>query len=228
MGRPATTALAATLAALLPLSVTTTPIASAQSSQQVTSTSSTSPLFPLDELGRPKPEILNAVRKFAGTLPPPLQTPLLAAVAFYEGTGTPTVALPPQAPRFFQGFWPSISPRCIKGDQSSVGSVIAVPGPTSIPAPGAGAGQSAFVFTALSTAPATDTHTMTVHWFNLSTLRGGAAPLGNNGINPDGPATISGVANTGRGRVIAVAAGTVGTGDGPCTFLPTTMFFEVK
>lgn len=97
MGRLATTALAATLAALLPLSVTTTPIASAQSSQQVTSTSSTSPLFPLDELGRPKPEILNAVRHFASTLPPALQAPLLATVAFYEGTGTPTVALPPSS-----------------------------------------------------------------------------------------------------------------------------------
>lgn len=69
---------------------------------------------------------------------------------------------------------------------------------------------------------------MTVHWFNLSTLQGGAAPLGNHGINPDGPATISGVANTGRGRVIAMVSGTVGTGDGPCTFLPTTMYFEVK
>lgn len=228
MGRPATTAIAVTLAALLPLSAATAPMANAQSSQLMTSTSDLSSLSPLDELGRPKPDILNAVRKFADTLPPPLQTPLLAAVAFYEGTGTPAVALPPQAPRFFQGFWPSISPRCIKGNQSSVGSVIAVPGPTSIPAPGAGARQSAFVFTALGTAPATDTHTMTVHWFNLSTLRGGATSLGNNGINPDGPATISGVADTGPGRVIAVAAGTVGTGDGACTFLPTTMFFEVK
>ena len=110
-----------------------------------------------------------------------------------------------------------------------MGSAIAVPGPAEIPAPGAAEGQTAFVFTALGTAPAApEQGGMTVNWANINTLRTGATSLGNHGINPDGPATLSGTADTGHGTVVAVVSGTVHTEDGPCTFIPTAAIIDAR
>lgn len=69
---------------------------------------------------------------------------------------------------------------------------------------------------------------MNVHWFNLSTLQGGSTRLAGHGINPEGPSTVSGTADAGKGRVIALIEGTIATEASPCTFLPTAALFEVK
>lgn len=182
---------------------------------------------PLDELGRPRPEILEQVREFARQpwIPPEVRDVLLSAVAYFAGEGSGGVTMPADAPPFKQFYWPTVAGNCIGGQLDSVGSALAVRGPAHIPAPGAAPGQTTFLFTAMGTAPAApEQGGMQVRWANLATLAHGATPLGNHGINPEGPATVSGVADTGEGPVVAILDGTVHTGDGPCTFQPTAAF----
>ena len=110
-----------------------------------------------------------------------------------------------------------------------MGSAIAVPGPTEMPAPGAKSGETVFLFTALGTPPAArEQGGMNVQWFNLDTLRSGITSLNNNGINQDGPTTLSGTAQTGKGTVIALLSGGVNTQESRCNFAPTAAFLEVK
>lgn len=186
---------------------------------------------PLDELGRPRPELLEQARQFAHQpwVPPEVRDILLSAVAFFAGTGETGVDLPDNAPEFTQFYWPTVAGRCIGGELDSVGSALAVRGPSEIPAPGAAAGETTFLFTALGTAPAAaDQGEMAVDWVNLYSLQFGHTPLRNHGINPEGPATISGTAATGTSPVAAVLRGTVHTGDGPCTFQPTAAFLPAR
>ncbi len=204
----------------------------------VTATAQAAPLpdlsshNPLDELGRPTPRTQQEIRAFANQpwMPPALRDALLSGLAFTAGTnGDGGPELPDNAPRFTQFYWPTVSGSCIGGELDAVGSAIAVPGPAEIPAPGAAEGQTAFLFTALGTAPAApEQGGMTVNWANINTLRTGATPLGNYGINPDGPATLSGTADTGHGTVVAVVSGTVHTEDGPCTFIPTVAIIDAR
>ena len=187
---------------------------------------------PLDELGRPTPRTQEEIRSFANQpwMPADLRNALLSGLAFTAGiNGDGGPELPDNAPRFTQFYWPTVSGSCIGGELDAVGSAIAVPGPAEIPAPGAAEGQTAFVFTALGTAPAApEQGGMTVNWANINTLRTGATSLGNHGINPDGPATLSGTADTGHGTVVAVVSGTVHTEDGPCTFIPTAAIIDAR
>lgn len=183
---------------------------------------------PVDSLGRPNTDALNKARELAGTLPAELSGPILAAVAYFEGTGESDVQVPENGPQFTQFLWPSVAGNCIGGNSNSTGTAIAVPGPAEIPAPGAKEGEAAFVFTALGTAPAAGQQGMNVQWFNVDTMKSGTAALDNHGINPDGPATLSGTAATGRGRVVALISGDVSTQDARCSFIPTAGIFEVK
>lgn len=188
---------------------------------------------PLDHLGRPTPETAAQVRDFAYQpwMPEDARNAILAALAYTtgQGSGEAGVEMPVGGPAFRQFYWPTVSGQCIGGTQESVGSAIAVPGPTKIPAPGAGAGETAFLFTAMGTKAATpDQGKMQVHWFNLRNFRSGVTPLDNHGINPDGPATISGRAATGPGTVVALLSGTVNTPEGSCRFAPTAAIVEVN
>ncbi|ALP34535.1 Rv1157c family protein [Corynebacterium pseudotuberculosis] len=194
------------------------------------STINLSSWLPLDQLGRPNAEVLSKAKDFADTLPEPLRNQLLAAVAFIEGTGQSEIKVPDNGPQFSQFLWPSIAGECINGHLTATGSAIAVPGPAEIPAPGAKEGETAFVFTALGTGKLgpNEHQAMNVHWFNLSTLQGGSTRLAGHGINPEGPSTVSGTPDTGKGRVIALIEGTIATEASPCTFLPTAALFEVK
>ncbi|SDS22733.1 hypothetical protein [Corynebacterium timonense] len=191
---------------------------------------STTPL--LDELGRPTQPVIDAVHHFADQpfVPGPVADALRAAVDFYGGGGeTGGPALPGDAPTFSQFFWPTVSPNCIGPGLHSTASAIAVPGPAEIPAPGAPAGHAAFVFTALGTPPAAEHQGgMDVYWVNVSSGRTGVTPLGNNGINPTGPATLSGTADTGPGHVLAAVAGNVRTTGNTCLFAPTVASFIVR
>mgnify|MGYP002716529022 CR=1 FL=1 len=150
------------------------------------------------------------------------------------GDGKGGVAMPEgNNPNFRQFYWPTVSAHCIGGTSDAMGSAIAVPGPTEMPAPGAKPGETVFLFTALGTPPAArEQGGMNVQWFNLDTLRSGVTPLNNNGINNDGPTTLSGTAQTGKGTVIALLEGGVTThekesGNSNCSFLPTAALLHV-
>lgn len=189
--------------------------------------------LPTDNLGRPNAQALAAAEAFAHQpwVPADMRSAILAAVEFFRTTppSESSVALPTDGPAITQFYWPSIAGRCIGGEHASVGTAIAVPGPAEIPAPGAAAGEAAFLFTALGTQPATpEQGGMTVQWFNLNTLRHGSVSLENNGVNPDGPATVSATAPTGTGTVVALLRGTVNTQDGPCTYFPTATIVDVR
>lgn len=189
----------------------------------------------IDDLGRPSPEVLRQARAFAQQpfVPAELRDPILAAVEFYEGGHTPEGAPllnPEETPAFKQFYWPTISGSCIGGSHASVGTAIAVPGPAALPLPGVPEGQSAFVFTALGTPGLADEqkHAMNVHWINIDTLKTGTTRLQDGGLNPDGPATLTATAETGKGTVIALLEGTVDTSETACTYAPTAAMFSVK
>ncbi|AGF72115.1 hypothetical protein [Corynebacterium halotolerans] len=187
---------------------------------------------PLDELGRPTQQTADQVRAFAEQpwLPDEVSGAILSALAFFAGdNGDGGPPLPADAPTFTQFYWPTVSGDCMGEGLNSVGSALAVPGPAEIPAPGAEAGQTTFLFTALGTSPAVQQQGgMQVQWFNLNTLRSGTTELANHGINPDGPATLSGTADTGVGTVIAVVSGDVHTEDNTCSFIPTAAIIDAR
>ena len=186
----------------------------------------------LDPLGRPTPETVARVNAFADQpyVPVEVGNTLRTAVQFFAGTGElGGPALPADAPQFTQFYWPTVSGNCIGQGLHSTASAIAVPGPAASPAPGAGPGQTTFVFTALGTpAAAPEQGQMQVYWVNLTSLRTGVTPLGNYGINPAGPATLSATADTGSGQVLAVAHGSVRTVDNVCPFAPTAASIDVR
>lgn len=186
----------------------------------------------LDELGRPTPYTQAKVNEFADQpyVPQDVANALRSAVNFFAGTGElGGPPLPADAPPFTQFYWPTVSSNCIGNGLHSTASALVVPGPATSPAPGAGPGQATFVFTALGTpAAAQEQGQMRVYWINLNTFRTGVTPLGNNGINPAGPATLSGTASTGPGRVLAVADGSVRTTANVCAFAPTAASFSVR
>lgn len=186
----------------------------------------------VDPLGRPTPQVQQAVTDFANRpgVPAPVRDALLNALAFAAGTGGQGgPGLPQDAPAIRQGLWPTVSPNCMGPGMHSTGSFIAVPGPARIPVPAPQAGQTTFVFTALGTKPAAQQQgAMRVHWINLGNLRTGVTPLYNKGINPTGPATLSNVADTGSGPVLAVVSGAVNTDGRSCGFAPTALSVTVK
>lgn len=188
----------------------------------------------LDELGRPTPYLQQRVTEIAThpLMPDDIRNALLTGLAFTTGTGEtggPDLPHPATAPTFTQFYWPTVSGGCIGGGGDSVASAIAVPGPAEIPAPGARDGQTAFLFTALGTAPAARHQGgLVVHWLNIDTVQFGSTALTNHGINPDGPATVSGVADTGKGTVVAVVGGDLRTTDNTCSFLPTAAVIDAR
>lgn len=188
----------------------------------------------LDELGRPTPLLQHRVREIADNplMPKEVRNALLTGLAFTAGTGeTGGPALPdgPGTPSFTQFYWPTVSGGCIDGSGDSVASALAVPGPAEIPEPGARDGQTAFLFTALGTETAAQRQGgMFVHWLNVDTMKFGATPLSNHGINPEGPATVSGVADTGKGTIVAVVGGDLRTTSNTCHFIPTAAVIEAR
>lgn len=190
------------------------------------------PTIPLsfDHLGRPSAATLDHLRGVADApwLPAPARDTLHAAIIFFEGSAGGGVPLPEDAPKFSQFIWPTTADKCIGGEHRATGSMIAVPGPATLPVPGVPETQAAFIFTALGTGRADEGHSgMTVHWMNLNNLRFGATKLTAQGINPEGPATVSGIANTGPGQVVAIAIGGVSTEGHHCNFIPTAGMFTV-
>ncbi len=166
-------------------------------------------------------------------LPDKLKSTLETVITFLDGSGGGGPELPPaEGPVIAQFLYPTIGKACISDSADSIGSALAVPGPAALPPPGPAAGHAGFVFTALGTAPIAEKQEapLTVTWINLDNRRTGVNDLtGDSKINPDGPATISAIADTGPGRVLAVISGSITTQskEDPaeparsCGFLPT-------
>lgn len=195
----------------------------------------------LGSAGAPTPqraELLNQAESLLANpaIPAEVRSKAQAAIAFIRGDNAAGgVPLPTAgAPGIAQFIWPTIAGSCIEGQLTATGTAVAVPGPAELPLPGVPAHATTFIFTALGTGPVAPEQTsqMRVEWINLSTFTTGSTPLTFGGINPEGPATVSGTANTGAGFVVAWLSGavTTTTANGPstCNFLPTAAGFEVK
>lgn len=194
------------------------------------------PDLPIDNLGRPTPELLQQIEDFANNpqVPDNVGDILKRVVGFFRGDGEPGVGIPENGPGFTQFGWPTLAQNCIGGTSNAVGMAMGVPGPAELPLPGVPGGHVSFVFTALGTGPVAERQNtgMRVHWVNINNGRIGQTDLSYGGINPDGPATINGLADTGPGNVLALLEGGVTTdeegGQGNCTFLPTAGIFNVR
>ena len=171
-------------------------------------------------------------------LPDQIKTIVGAVIRFLDGSGGggPTIPDPNAAPVIQQFLYPTLGKSCISPTADSVATALAVSGPATLPPPGPGAGQAGIVFTALGTqplAPAQDAP-LTINWLNIDNRQSGVATLNNDAkINPDGPATLSTIIDTGPGRVLGVISGGITTQAASaapisCTFLPTVGMFVVS
>lgn len=158
---------------------------------------------------------------------PPASEAAPAAVALAAAGPAPTGAVPsfdPNSPPTQDFMYPSISNGCLKDGGNVIATAIAVAGPAKIPAPGPTAGQTAYVFTAVGTpAPAAEQKLpLNVTWVNLTNGRSGSVTLKPNPeINPQGPTTLTAMADTGPGSIMSTIFGQVTTVDKQCTFMPT-------
>src|SRR5262245_2477855 len=156
--------------------------------------------------------------------PAPAAAPAPAPAPDPAAAPTAAPSFGPDTPPTQDFMYPSISNGCLSDGGNVLATAISVAGPAKIPAPGPGPGQTAYVFTAVGTpAPAPEqTLPLNVTWVNLSTGKSGSATLKPRpDINPNGPTTLSAIADTGSGSIISTSFGQVTTIDKQCQFMPT-------
>jgi hypothetical protein len=169
----------------------------------------------------PAPEALSAAAPEVASAPEAVPAPDGAAPA-PEAAANPQFG--PDAPVTQDFLYPSISNGCTKDGGNVLATAISVAGPAKIPAPGPAAGQTAYVFTAIGTpGPAAEQKLpLNVTWVNLTTGKSGSATLKpRSDINPDGPTTLSVIADTGSGSIMSTVFGQVTTTEKQCQFMPT-------
>ncbi|MGV0604676.1 Rv1157c family protein [Mycolicibacterium sp. XJ1904] len=130
----------------------------------------------------------------------------------------------PDAPPTQDFMYPSISNGCLGDGGNVLATAISVAGPAKIPTPGPGPGQTAYVFTAVGTpGPAAEQKLpLNVTWVNLTTGKSGSATLKpRSDINPEGPTTLTAIADTGSGSILSTIFGQVTTTERQCQFMPT-------
>lgn len=149
--------------------------------------------------------------------PAPAAAPDAAPTAAAPGFGADT---PPT-----QDFmYPSIGTNCLADGSSAIATALSVAGPAKIPLPGPGPGQTAYVFTAVGTPGPAEVQKLplNVTWVNLTTGKSGTVALKPRpDINPDGPTTLSAIADTGSGSIMSTIFGQVTTKEKQCQFMPT-------
>lgn len=145
--------------------------------------------------------------------PAPAPAPAAAAPGF--GADTPPT----------QDFmYPSIGTNCLADGTSAIATALSVAGPAKIPLPGPGPGQTAYVFTAVGTPGPAEVQKLplNVTWVNLTTGKSGTVALKpRSDINPEGPTTLSAIADTGSGSIMSTIFGQVTTKEKQCQFMPT-------
>ncbi|WP_006243019.1 hypothetical protein [Mycolicibacterium tusciae] len=152
----------------------------------------------------------------------PVPAPAPAAAAPAATPGGPEFGA--DAPTTQDFLYPSISNGCLKDGGNVLATAISVAGPAKIPTPGPGPGQTAYVFTAIGTpGPAAEQKLpLNVTWVNLTTGKsGGATLVPQSDINPQGPTTLTAIADTGSGSIISTIFGQVSTTEMQCQFMPT-------
>lgn len=135
-----------------------------------------------------------------------------------------TPAFGPDAPPAQDFMYPSIGSNCLPDGGNSIATALSVAGPAKIPTPGPGPGQTAYVFTAVGTPGPAETQKLplNVTWVNLTTGKSGSATLKPHpDINPEGPTTLTVIADTGSGSIMSTIFGQVSTLDHQCNFIPT-------
>ena len=148
--------------------------------------------------------------------------------------GEPEIPQGPNAPKIQEFLYPTLGFGCMEGNGSpdggnSLGRALVTAGPQDAPAPGPKRGEAGYVYTSLGTGPAINNpdRKLRVTWLNIDNGRTGQQPLKRNPkINvTDGPGTFTGIAKTGRGRIVSTIYGDVTTkSDGrinSCTIVPT-------
>jgi hypothetical protein len=143
------------------------------------------------------------------------------------GAAAPAAAAPgfgPDAPPTQDFMYPSIGTNCLADGSSAIATALSVAGPAKIPVPGPGAGQTAYVFTAVGTPGPADVQKLplNVTWVNLTTGKSGTVALKpRSDMNPDGPTTLTAIADTGSGSIMSTIFGQVTTKEKQCQFMPT-------
>jgi len=157
----------------------------------------------------------------------PAAAPAAATVTAPAPAPAPAAAAPgfgSDAPPTQDFLYPSIGSNCLADGNSSIATALSVAGPAKIPTPGPGAGQTAYVFTAVGTPGPAEVQKLplNVTWVNLTTGKSGTVALKpRSDINPDGPTTLTAIADTGSGSVMSTIMGQVTTKDHQCQFMPT-------
>ncbi|MBJ7337721.1 hypothetical protein [Mycolicibacterium sp.] len=172
----------------------------------------------------PAPDAAPAPAPEAAVAPAPDAAPAAAAVPGTDGAPAPAPVFGPDAPTTQDFMYPSISNGCLADGGNVLATAISVAGPASIPKPGPAAGQTAYVFTAMGTpGPAAEQKLpLNVTWVNLTTGKSGTATLKPQAdINPQGPTTLTVIADTGSGSIMSTIFGQVTTTEKQCQFMPT-------
>jgi hypothetical protein len=171
----------------------------------------------------------------AATPPAPAPAAPAPAAAPVPGSPAPEAARAPAAPAAAPGFgpeapptqdfmYPSIGTNCLADGSNAIATALSVAGPAKIPLPGPGPGQTAYVFTAVGTPGPAEVQKLplNVTWVNLTTGRSGSVTLKpRTDINPDGPTTLTAIADTGSGSIMSTIFGQVTTKEKQCQFMPT-------
>lgn len=164
----------------------------------------------------------------AATIPAPAPdaapAPAPAPEAAAAGAPAPAPGFGPDTPTTQDFMYPSISNGCLKDGGNVLATAISVAGPATIPLPGPKAGQTAYVFTAIGTpGPAAEQKLpLNATWVNLTTGKSGSVTLQpRSDINPEGPTTLTAIADTGSGSIMTTVFGQVTTTEKQCQFMPT-------
>ncbi|GAA1480865.1 hypothetical protein GCM10009624_13050 [Gordonia sinesedis] len=143
--------------------------------------------------------------------------------------GEPEIPQGPNAPKIQEFLYPTLGFGCMPPNGNSLGRALVTAGPQDAPAPGPRRGQAGYVYTSLGTGPAVNNpgRKLWVSWLNIDNGRTGQLQLKRNAkINAqDGPGTFTGIARTGKGRVVSTIYGDVTTKTKgrvvACTIAPT-------
>lgn len=156
----------------------------------------------------------------------PPAAPAAAPVAAPAPAPAPAAApgFGPDAPPTQDFMYPSIGTNCLADGSNIIATALSVAGPATIPTPGPGPGQTAYVFTAVGTPGPAEVQRLplNVTWMNLTTGKSGSVTLKpRSDINPEGPTTLTGIADTGSGSIMSTIFGQVTTKERQCQFMPT-------